>query len=139
MENYFNNLRLSENNIFEKMPQYFCEKEVSLEDIFFLHKEGFYDNTGLNANLIDEIIKDINLSWSKGQYYLYGNINIDPDTKITHELINFTDTYVKNKYKEYGDPCNSFEAASIQRTHNNFKDLCQIIHYTKTKFKAKVE
>lgn len=154
MENYFNNLRLSQSSIFnnvklrtdftdglifEKLSQYFCEKDISLEDIFFLHKEGFYDNTNLNTDLIDEILKDLNSTWSKGQYYLYGNINIDPDTKITQELINFTETYVENKDKQYGGPCNSIEAASIQRTHNNFKDLCQIIHYTKTKFKLKVE
>ena len=126
MEPYFNNLQL-------------FEKEISLEDIFVLHAEGFYENADLNAKLIYDIIKDLNSTWSTGQYYLFGNTKIDPDTKITTELIKLAETIDENRYKEYGDPCNSFEAASIQRTHNNFKDLCEIIHYTKTKFKAKVD
>jgi hypothetical protein len=68
-------------------------------------------NIDAEKYIIQKYIDDSNSSWSKGKYWLGGQIQLDPNEPITPELF-------KKAWKPYldgscDDYCNSWEYASV--------------------------
>jgi hypothetical protein len=79
--------------------------------------------------VLNEYKKDSGMEWTKGKYYLYGQVLTDPDSPITRELLqNAIDTNLR-RYQEYGGPCNSFEAASIAHSKQLFLNLLELLGF----------
>lgn len=70
-------------------------------------------------NAVKEYIKTTKSSWSKGNYWLGGHINLSPTDKITHELCN----KVREIYKIDYFCCNSFEIASMNDSKTLFDEI----------------
>ena len=74
-------------------------------------------------NAVKEYIKTTKSSWSKGNYWLGGQINLSPTDKITHELCN----KVREIYKIDYFCCNSFEIASMNDSKTLFVEMQVVI------------
>jgi hypothetical protein len=68
---------------------------------------------------VKEYIKTTKSSWSKGNYWLGGEINLSPTDKITHELCN----KVREIYEIDSFYCNSFEMASVNHGKTLFVQI----------------
>ena len=73
-------------------------------------------------NAVKEYIKTTKSSWSKGNYWLGGQINLSPTDKITDKLCK----KVREIYKIDSFCCNSFEMASINHSKALF-DQIQVV------------
>lgn len=74
-------------------------------------------------NAVKEYIKTTKSSWSKGNYWLGGQITLSPTDKITHELCN----KVREIYKIDYFCCNSFEIASMNDSKTLFVEMQVVI------------
>ena len=86
----------------------------------------------LNKEVLTSYYNDTKTTYSNGIFYLGGQVKMTPDEEITLDKIKKVREISKQREIEYGGPCNSFEAASI----NNHNDLLNqmediIIAYTK--------
>ena len=75
--------------------------------------------------IIQKYIDDSKSSWSKGKYYLGGQIDLDPNEPITPELF-------KKAWKPYLEPggdyyCNSAEYASIISAKRELTSIYKIV------------
>ena len=75
--------------------------------------------------IIQKYIDDSKSSWSKGKYYLGGQIDLDPNEPITPELF-------KKAWKPYLEPggdyyCNSAEYASILNAKRDLTNIETIV------------
>jgi len=77
---------------------------------------------------LDEYKKDANILLN-GKYYLYGQIPIDCDTPITQNLLQSAIDENNKRLIEYGGPCNSFEAASIECSKKRFASLLELLDF----------
>jgi len=78
-----------------------------------------------SETIVTEYIADTKASWSKGKYWLGGQIPMNPNDKITEKLIQKVQ---KMNDESDGYACNSAEMASIWRAKSQFsqiKDLVQ--------------
>jgi hypothetical protein len=73
-------------------------------------------------------------TWASGKYYLYGQIPIDTNTPITPELLQSAIDANSRRYVEYGGPCNSFEAASIAKSDDQFKNFMKLLDFYHNKY-----
>ena len=85
------------------------------------HAERSIYNIDDDKYIIQKYIDDSKSSWSKGKYWLGGQIILDPSDPITPELF-------KKAWKPYSEPggdyyCNSAEYASILSSKSG---LCSI-------------
>ncbi len=83
---------------------------------------------------LDEYKKDAETAWVKGKYYLYGQIHIDCDTPITQNLLQLAIDENNKRLIDYGGPCNSFEAASIECGKNRFSNLLKLLDFYYNKY-----
>jgi hypothetical protein len=74
-------------------------------------------------NAVKEYIKTTKSSWSKGNYWLGGQISLSPTNKITDELCN----KVREIYKIDYVCCNSFEIASMNDSKTLFVEIQVVI------------
>lgn len=75
--------------------------------------------------IIQKYIDDSKSSWSKGKYYLGGQIRVEPNEPITPELF-------KQAWKPFldgscDDYCNSFEYASIMQAKRGLSSIDEIV------------
>lgn len=70
-------------------------------------------------NAVKKYIKITKSSWSKGNYWLGGQINLSPTDKITDELCN----KVREIYKIDYFCCNSFEIESMNDSNTLFVEI----------------
>lgn len=70
-------------------------------------------------NAVKEYVETTKLSWSKGNYWLGGRINLSPTDKITDELCN----KVREIYEIDSFCCNSFEMASVNHCKTLFAEI----------------
>lgn len=61
-------------------------------------------------------------------YYLYGQVLVGINEPLTRNVIQNAIDSCKKRFQEYGGPCNSFEAASIQHTENLFRKLLKLLN-----------
>lgn len=83
------------------------------------------DSVVIGETVVAEYMEDTKTSWSKGGYWLGGQIKLMPTDKITDELF----ARVKQIYVEisgYG-PANSWEMASIWRAQRQFAEIESVV------------
>ena len=82
-------------------------------------------NIDAEKYIIQKYIDDTKSSWSKGKYWLGGQINLDPNEPITPELF-------KKAWKPYLDGscdyyCNSWEYASVMNAKAGLTSIDKIV------------
>lgn len=71
--------------------------------------------------LVEKYLEQSNEWWSKGKYYLGGQVPLDKNHKITFETIKQVKDINAKLASSYGEPDNSAEAYSIYRSVNELK------------------
>jgi hypothetical protein len=74
--------------------------------------------------IVIDYIADTKASWSKGQYWLGGQIPMNPNDKITNALIQKVQKIYDNSD---GYACNSAEMASIWRAKRQFSQIQNLV------------
>lgn len=79
----------------------------------------------IGETVVAEYMEDTKNTWSKGGYWLGGQVKLMPTDKITDELIE----RVKQIYVEKSDygPANSWEMASIWRCQRQFTEIEAVV------------
>ena len=86
-----------------------------------------------------EYLQDSKSSWSKGQFYLGGFIEMKPDDEITLKQIDEVKIIREKRYIEYGGPCNSAEMASIWRSERQLAEIEEIVKKYEEIYKLRLE
>ena len=81
----------------------------------------------INKEALQEYLNDTKKSYSKGQFYLGGQLLMYPDEEITLKKFDEVRDISNKQFIEYGEPCNSFEVASIKNYQNIFNDVEKIV------------
>jgi hypothetical protein len=79
----------------------------------------------IGETVVAEYMEDTKNTWSKGGYWLGGQVKLMPTDKITDELIE----RVKQIYVEKSDygPANSWEMGSIWRCQRQFAEIETVV------------
>ncbi len=79
----------------------------------------------IGETVVAEYMEDTKTTWSKGGYWLGGQVKLMPTDKITDELIE----RVKQIYVEKSDygPANSWEMGSIWRCQRQFAEIETVV------------
>ena len=79
----------------------------------------------IGETVVAEYMEDTKTTWSKGGYWLGGQVKMMPTDKITDELIE----RVKQIYVEKSDygPANSWEMGSIWRCQRQFTEIEAVV------------
>jgi len=83
------------------------------------------DLVAFSYPVINEYIEDTKSSWSKGNYWLGGQIKMHPTDKITDELLKKVQQIQDEPY----EACNSAELASIWRSKRQFSEIQSAVHH----------
>jgi hypothetical protein len=81
----------------------------------------------LKKDVLNEYLADIKSTWSKGTFYLGGQIKMNPDEEITLDKIKEVRDISRKRLIEYGGPCNSAEMASIWRAERQLNEIESIL------------
>jgi|688.fasta_scaffold602707_2 hypothetical protein len=88
-------------------------------------ERAIYNIDPSEKSIIQTYLDDAKSSWSKGKYYLGGQIPLNPNDEITPEL-------VKKAWKIFADGdtyyCNSFEYASVIRAQGGLISIEKIVN-----------
>lgn len=93
---------------------------------------------GINTSVLNEYFDDTKSSWSKGCFYLGGQVPLRIDNEITIDLIKKVRRIDQQQINSYGEPVNSFEMASIYNTNRKLNELEFIIQKVNEIFKLRV-
>jgi len=74
-------------------------------------------------DVLNEYLADTKTTWSKGTFYLGGQIKMNPDEEITLDKIKEVRKISKQREIEYGGACNSWEMASIWRAERQLSEI----------------
>jgi hypothetical protein len=79
----------------------------------------------IDETVVAEYMEDTKTTWSKGGYWLGGQVKLMPTDKITDELI----ARVKQIYVEKSDygPANNWEMGSIWRCQRQFMEIEAVV------------
>mgnify|MGYP000844138198 CR=1 FL=1 len=80
-------------------------------------------NDPQSLNLINNYIKTTSESWTKGKYYLGGQLQLELTEDITDEKIKF----VEDKNNAAVGPCNSWESMSMNRSFGEISIIKNLI------------
>ena len=109
---------------------------------------NFVPNNDVERKLFDTLNKQVLTSYSidtKTKYfnymfYLGGQIKMTPDEEITIEKIKEVREIDRQREIEYGGPCNSWEAMSMNNHRNLLSQMEEIINtYTKIMYLRELE
>jgi hypothetical protein len=109
---------------------------------------NFVPNNDVERKLFDTLNKQVLTSYSidtKTKYfnymfYLGGQIQMTPDEEITIEKIKAVRDIDRQREIEYGGPCNSWEAMSMNNHRNLLSQMEEIIKtYTKIMYLRELE
>lgn len=93
----------------------------------YITRKFKHDFVGVNTIALTKYMTDISQSWSKGKYYLYGQLPISVDTPLTNELLQQSINLNKQRSIDYGIPYNNFEAESIRQSEYVFQNLLELL------------
>ena len=79
-----------------------------------------------NLTVIKEYHDDSKSSWSKGKFWLGGQVKMDLDEEITLKKISNVRDIGIERFKEYG-ACNSAEMASVWRAQRQTDEMEKIV------------
>lgn len=74
--------------------------------------------------VVNEYVEDTKSCWTKGNYWLGGQIKLTPTDKITDEMLK----KVQAIYDGPCDACNSAEMASIWRSKRQLYEIKNVVH-----------
>ena len=100
-------------------------------------EHAIFDNC--KKDVLNEYLKDTNSSWSKGQFYLGGFIQMKPYDEITLKKIDEVKQQREKRYIEYGGPCNSAEMSSIWNSERQLDEIEIIVKKYTEIYKRRVE
>ena len=112
------------NNLIAFVPENDAEREI-------------FDSC--KKDVLNEYLKDSKSSWSKGQFYLGGFIQMKPDEEITLKKIDEIKKIREQRYIEYGGQCNSAEMASIWNSERQLAEIEEIVKKYEEIYKLRVE
>jgi hypothetical protein len=112
------------NKLIEFVPENDAEREI-------------FDSC--KKDVLNEYLKDSKSSWSKGQFYLGGFIQMKPDEEITLKKIDEVKIIREQQYIEYGGACNSAEMASIWNSERQLAEIEEIVKKYEEIYKLRVE
>lgn len=110
-----------------KTPEEFLGKEPCVLELI--------EQTNYNKEIYEDIntdcLKKLHTNWGYRfqtySFYLGGQLNMNPIDRITESNINKAKELIEKKNKEYGEPANSYEAASIKQAAEDFENIQKII------------
>ena len=121
------------------IPESYAGSEVSLNqlidwfnNVMFEDDDLMLSEEGITNDILDVLTvykQETNSSWSGGTYYLFGQIPTNPDDPITCERLQKSVDATNMRYKDYGVPYNSFEAASIEQSYRHFSNLQRLLQF----------
>lgn len=79
--------------------------------------------------VVNKYIKETSESWTKGKYYLGGQLPLGLEDTITEENL----TFVRKCQEKFGCPCNSWELGSMQQSGEDFSVIEKLITEILTK------
>ena len=100
-------------------------------------ERAIFDNC--KKDVLNEYLKDTNSSWSKGQFYLGGFIQMKPYDEITLKKIDEVKQQREKRYIEYGGPCNSAEMSSIWNSERQLDEIEIIVKKYEEIYKSLVK
>jgi len=71
--------------------------------------------------------RQVNLLYTEGRFYLYGQLLTNPDIPITRSLLQKAIEAERKEAQEYGYTENLYEAGSINRAAKLFSDLMELL------------
>ena len=124
MENEFSN-----KSDLPNVPKEFIGNEPSLEDLAKFVQQN--PEKGLEKqNLLiglETYLSNTKEKWTNGTYYLLGQYQLSPNQRLSTEILKKAVEIDDKRSKEYGDPYNQAEYWSIQRHHNCFTSIKELI------------
>ena len=84
--------------------------------------------------VVQEYIEHTKSSWSKGCYWLGGQVKLNPNDKITEELLEKVQKIQNEPY----EACNSAELASIWRSTRQFSQITTLVQQFRDNAKERV-
>ena len=81
----------------------------------------------LNKSVLNNYLNDSKREYFNGMFYLGGQVKMFPDEEITLNKIYEVREISKKREIEYGGPCNSWEAASINNHNGLLYQMEEII------------
>ena len=124
MENEFSN-----KSDLPNVPKEFIGNEPSLEDLAKFVQQN--PEKGLERhNLLiglEAYLSNTKDTWTNGTYYLLGQYQLSPSDRLSNEILKKAVEIDDKRSKEYGDPYNQAEYWSIQRHHNCFTSIKELI------------
>jgi hypothetical protein len=108
-------------------PEEFLGQEPHLVELLENHNNNnsFYDD--LNTDCLKRIHTSWGYTFPSYSFYLGGQLNMNTLDRITESNINKAKELIDKKNKEYGEPANSYEAASIKKAEEDFENIQKII------------
>jgi hypothetical protein len=85
------------------------------------------DFVGIDIVSLNEYVATTKQPWSNGGYYLFGQLLTNFDAPLTNELLQQAIATDARRRIEYGGPCNSMEAASINHNIRVFHNLLYLL------------
>ena len=93
----------------------------------YITRKFKHDFVGVDIVSLNEYIATTKQPWSNGAYYLFGQLLTNFDTPLTNELLQEAISTDARRRIEYGGPCNSMEAASINHNIRVFHNLLNLL------------
>jgi hypothetical protein len=93
----------------------------------YITRKFKHDFVGVDIIALTDYIADTNQSWANGNYYLFGQIQTGMNDPLTNELLETAIQTFYQRAKEYGEPYNQFEANSINRSIDVFRNLLYLL------------
>ena len=119
-----------------KTPEAFVGKEPCLDKLIAwfenVGKEEKLDEEGITADILEVLSvykSDTESKWSDGKYYLKGQIPLCSNEAITQGQMQSAIDEDNQRLQDYGGPCNSFEAASIEHSNRRFNNLQRLLQF----------
>jgi len=89
---------------------------------FVPQNENEHEIFNINKNVLTKYFKDTTESWSKGKFYLGGQIPMNPNEEIT--LLKIDNVKKINEQKMiHGGYCNSWEMASVSAAERQLNEI----------------
>jgi hypothetical protein len=111
-------------------PEELIGQEPTLFDLI----NNYQDNKDDYEEIDGCVLRNYSITYNKDQklptypFYLGGQMLLNAEVdRITKSLIDTTKEIVAKKYKEYGEPVNSYEQSAIQKSKTDFDNLQKII------------
>ena len=111
------------------IPEEFINNEPSLDDLKQFVEEYsdlLKDHDELKVGL-KGYIDDSKETWSKGTYYLLGQLKLLPSERLSNTILSKAVDIEEQRFKEYGGPSHQAEVWSMQKHDDWFKSIKNLI------------